>query len=94
MKSIFSCNGYYHIDLKHFTPLSNIPYDESPANYMIVCRPNVLSIEDHLPIDFFYELDGRKYPIVLIESTPKGINELLRDGFELKDHQNLLKSLC
>ena len=94
MKSIFSCNGFYHVDLKNFTPLSTLPYDNSPANYMIICRPNILSIENHLPSDFFFEEDGRKYPIISIESAPKGIIELLRDGFVLKSHQDLLKSLC
>lgn len=94
MKSIFSCNGFYHVDLKNSTPLSTLPYENSPANYMIVCRANILSIGHHLPHDFFYEEDGRKYPIILIESAPKGIIELLRDGFVLKCHQNLLNCLC
>lgn len=94
MKTIPSVSGFYFVELKYFTSLTELPYSASPANYMIVSKPGNSELNNSYPKDCYFEAYGEKFPILAIGKAPNGIDSLLDGGFNLKAFPTIADGLC
>ena len=94
MKTIPCVSGFYFVELKYFTSLTELPYSASPANYMIVRKPRSMQSENLYPEDCYFEAYGEKFPILAIGKSPNGIGCMLEGGFDLKSFPTITNGLC